>query len=139
MLGSMNGLPHSVSILHNKVPNRIRFAVPLIRHRATLAAILKQALLKDAGARGIYHAEPNIVTGTVLVKYHPAVHTEAEVVARVRAAVQRIAGGSIEISQKHKDPRLGKMLPQAFFTRELLVSVVGNVVAGLVLAVVSFR
>ena len=129
----MNRLPEAVTILHNKVPNRIRFSVPLIRHKATLAALLKQSLLKDA--RGIYHAEPNTVTSTILVKYHPALHTEAEVVERVRAAVEQIADGKIEIAQKHKNPRLSKMLPQAFFTRELVVSVVGNVAAGLVLAI----
>ena len=128
-----------VTILHNKVPHRIRFSVPLIHNRRTLAELLKQNLLKHAEAKGIYHAEPNIVTGTLLVKYHPAFHGEAEVVELVRDAAQKIADGKIEISQKHKNPRLGKMLPQAFFTRELLVSIVGNVAAGLVLAIFASR
>lgn len=132
-------LPHSISILHNKVPNRVRFSVPLIRHRQTLAELLKQTLMKDPEVQGIYHAEPNIVTGTLLVKYHPALHSETEIVERVRWAIQQIAEGKIEISLKHKNPRLGKMLPKAFFTRELVVSIVGNVIAGLVLAAVTFR
>lgn len=135
----MDRLPETIAILHNQVPNRIRFSVPLIKHKATLAALLKQNLLKDAEAKGIYHAEPNIVTGSVLVKYHPGFHAEADVVARVQAVVQQIADGKIEISQKHKNPRLGKMAPEAFFTRELVVSVIGNVVAGLVLAMFATR
>lgn len=133
----MDRLSAAIVILHNQVPNRIRFSVPLIKHKATLAGLLKQSLLKDA--KGIYHAEPNIVTGSVLVKYHPAFHSEAEIVERVRAAVRQLAEGKVEISQKHKNPRLGKMLPQAFFTRELLVSIVGNVAAGLVLAIFASR
>jgi hypothetical protein len=96
--------------------------------------MLKHHLLKDPDAKGIYHAEPNIVTGTLLVKYHPAIHTREEVVHLVEDLAYRIDIGEVEITQKHKNPRLGKMLPGAFFTRELLVSIVGNVVAGLLLA-----
>jgi hypothetical protein len=134
-----HAMPETVAILHNKVPSRIRFSVPLIRNRRTLAELLKQSLLKDAKANGIYHAEPNITTGSLLVKYHSAFHSEAEVVELVGSIVRQIANGKIEISQKHKNPRLGKMAPQAFFTRELMVSIVGNVVAGLVLAALTFR
>lgn len=132
-------LSETVSVLHNKVPSRIRLAVPLIRNKRTLAELLKQTLLKDTQTNGIYHAEPNILTGSLLVKYHPALHHEAEVVELVRTTVRQIADGRLEITQKHKNPKLGKMAPQAFFTRELLVSIVGNVVAGLVLAAVTFR
>lgn len=128
-----------VSIVHDKVPNRIRFRVPLIRYRQTYAEILKQSLLKDAASRGIYHAEPNITTATLLVKYHPAIHSEAQVVELVRSTVENLSTGSIEISAKHKNPRIGKMPPGAFFTRELIVSIVGNLVAGLVLAFVATR
>lgn len=132
-------LSETVAVLHNKVPSRIRLAVPLIRNKRTLAELLKQTLLKDTHANGIYHAEPNIITGSLLVKYHPALHQETEVVELVRSTVRQIADGRIEITQKHKNPKLGKMAPQAFFTRELLVSIVGNVIAGLVLAAVTFR
>jgi hypothetical protein len=131
--------PEIIAVLHNKVPNRIRFSVPLIKHKRTLAELLKQNLLKDAAAKGVYHAEPNITTGTLLVKYHPAFHTEAEVVDLVRKTARRIGEGKIEISQKHKNPRLGKMLPQAFFTRELVVSIIGNVIAGIILASIATR
>lgn len=125
-----------ISIVHNKVPNRIRFFVPLIKNKQTMAGLLKQSLLKDANAKGIYHAEPNITTATLLVKYHPAFHTEAEVVELVRTIAEKITEGKIEISAKHKNPRVGRMPPHAFFTRELLVSIGGNVIAGLVLAAV---
>jgi hypothetical protein len=131
--------PEIIAVLHNKVPNRIRFSVPLIKHKRTLAELLKQNLLKDAAAKGVYHAEPNITTGTLLVKYHPAFHTEAEIVDLVRKTARRIDEGKIEISQKHKNPRLGKMLPQAFFTRELVVSIIGNVIAGIILASIATR
>jgi hypothetical protein len=128
-----NRIPASTEILHNRVPNRIRFAVPLIKNKRTLAELLKQSLLKDGRAKGIYHAEPNIVTGTLLVKFHPAFHSEPDVIELVRSTVDQVAGGQIEISQKHKNPRLGKMPPGAFFTRELVVSIIGNVLAGLLL------
>lgn len=132
-------LSASVAVLHNRVPNRIRFAVPLIKQRRTLAELLKQGLLKDPHSKGIYHAEPNVVTGTLLVKYHPALHSEREVIELVQARVRQVADGSMEISQKHKSPRLGKMPPAAFFTRELLVSVIGNVLAGLALIAIVGR
>lgn len=133
----MNASHHdSVTILHNKVPARIRFSVPLIKHKRTLAEILKQSLFKDLEAKGIYHAEPNIVTGSLLVKYHPAFHSEDEVVRLVRRAVENLADGEIEISAKHRNPRLGKMAPRAFFTRELIVSVCGNILAGVILAAI---
>ncbi|CAI8760493.1 hypothetical protein [Methylococcus capsulatus] len=128
-----------VSIVHDKVPNRIRFRVPLIRYRQTYAEILKQSILKDSAAKGIYHAEPNITTGTLLVKFHPAIHSETQVVELVRSTVANLSTGSIEITAKHKNPRIGKMRPGAFFTRELVVSIVGNVVAGLILAFVATR
>jgi len=131
--------PELVSIVHDKVPNRIRFRVPLIRYRQTYAEILKQSILRDAAGKGIYHAEPNITTGTLLVKYHPAIHDETQVVELVRSTVENLSTGSIEISAKHKNPRIGKMRPGAFFTRELVVSIVGNVVAGLILAFVATR
>jgi hypothetical protein len=126
--------PEALSIVHNKVPSRIRFRVPVIKHKRTLAELLKHSLLNDPLARGIYHAEPNVATGTLLVKYHPALHTEADVVRLVQMTVQRLAEGKIEITAKHKNPRIGKMRPGAFFTRELLVSIFGNVIAGVILA-----
>jgi hypothetical protein len=124
-----------ISVTHNKVPNRLRIYVPMIKHKRTYAELLKQSLLKDAAGKGIYHAEPNITTATILIKYHPALHSEAEVVQLVRTVAQNLAEGKIEITAKHKNPRLGKMHPGAFFTRELLVSITGNVIAGIVLAV----
>ena len=126
----------TITIIHNKVPNRIRFRVPLIKHKQTFADLLKHALLSDEEAKGIYHAEPNIVTGTILVKFHPAYHSEENVVQLVITTVNKLRDGKIEITQKHKNPRLGKMPPGAFFTRELLVSIAGNVIAGVFLAIV---
>jgi len=126
----------TITIIHNKVPNRIRFRVPLIKHQQTFADLFKQTLLRDEGAKGIYHAEPNIVTGTILVKFHPAYHNEDEVVQLVIATANKLRDGKIEITEKHKNPRLGKMPPGAFFTRELLVSIFGNVIAGIFLAVI---
>lgn len=125
-----------VRIVHNRVACRLRLAVPLIRHKATFAEVLKQTLLNEASSRGIYHAEPNILTGNILIKFHPAHHTDAEVIELVNAAARRIASGEIEITLKHKNPRLSRMKPGAFFTRELLVSIGGNVIAGLVLAAI---
>ena len=124
-----------IEIHHNKVPNRIRFNVPLIRYKQTFAEMLKQSLLRDVNAKGIYHAEPNIVTGTILVKYHPAFHSESEIVELVKSHVKQLGEGKIEITQKHKNPKVGRMRPGAFFTRELLVSIAGNVIAGIVLAI----
>ncbi|MGZ8218655.1 HMA2 domain-containing protein [Methylomagnum sp.] len=135
----MNPAVEPIAILHNKVPHRIRFAVPLIRNKQTLAELLKQNLLKHAKAKGIYHAEPNIVTGTLLVKYHPAFHGEADVVALVRSTIQQIAEGKIEISQKHKNPRVSRMTPKTYFTRELVVSTIANVIAGVVVAAIAAR
>ncbi|MGX2042073.1 hypothetical protein ACWJKU_18390 [Methylocaldum sp. MU1018] len=132
-------MPETISIVHNRVPARIRIRVPLIKNKRTLAELLKQSLLGDARSKGVYHAEPNIVTGTFLIKYHPAFHTEAEVVERVRTIAQKIAAGAVEITAKHKNPRLGKMRPQAFFTRELIVSICGNVIAGFILAALIAR
>jgi hypothetical protein len=126
----------TITIIHNMVPNRIRFRVPLIKHKQTFADLLKHALLSDEEGKGIYHAEPNIVTGTILVKFHPAYHSEEEVVQLVIATANKLRDGKIEITQKHKNPRLGKMPPGAFFTRELLVSIAGNVIAGIFLAVI---
>ena len=126
----------TITIIHNKVPNRIRIRVPLIKHKQTFADLLKQGLLSDKEAKGIYHAEPNIVTGTILVKFHPAYHSEEEVVQLVIATANKLRDGKIEITEKHKNPKLGKMPPGAFFTRELLVSIVGNVIAGIFLAVI---
>ena len=126
----------TITIIHNKVPNRIRFRVPLIKHQQTFADLFKQTLLRDEGAKGIYHAEPNIVTGTILVKFHPAYHNVDEVVQLVIATANKLRDGKIEITQKHKNPRLGKMPPGAFFTRELLVSIAGNVIAGIFVAVI---
>jgi len=126
----------TITIIHNKVPNRIRFRVPLIKHQQTFADLFKQTLLRDEEAKGIYHAEPNIVTGTILVKFHPAYHNEEEVVQLVIATANKLRDGKIEITEKHKNPRLGKMPPGAFFTRELLVSITGNVIAGIFLAVI---
>jgi hypothetical protein len=126
----------TIIILHNKVPNRIRIRVPLIKHKQTYADLLKQNLLADEDGKGIYHAEPNIVTGTMLVKFHPAYHCEEEVIRLVTKTINNLRDGNIEITQKHKNPKLGKMPPSAFFTRELLVSIVGNVVAGVFLAVI---
>lgn len=128
-----------ITIVHNKVPNRIRVRVPLIKHRQTFANLLKHELLSDKEAKGIYHAEPNIVTGSVLVKFHPAYHSKDEVIQLVIKAVSKLQEGKIEITRKHKNPRLGKMAPGAFFTRELLVSIVGNVIAGVLVAVMVTR
>jgi hypothetical protein len=129
----------AVSITHDSVPNRIRFRIPAIKHRQTFAELLKQSLLKSVDGKGIYHAEPNIVTGTLLVKFHPALNTAGEVTELVRTLAEGIADGTVEIAAKHKNPRLGKMRPGAFFARELAVSVVGNVLAGLALALVTGR
>ncbi|MGZ5044727.1 MAG: hypothetical protein ACXV8P_08040 [Methylobacter sp.] len=126
-----------ITVIHNKVPNRIRIRVPLIKYKQTYANLLKHELLSDEEAKGIYHAEPNIVTGTMLIKFHPAYHSEDEVVQRVIAAANKLSKGKIEITEKHKNPKLGKMAPGAFFTRELLVSIVGNVVAGVLVAVIA--
>ncbi|WAK03202.1 HMA2 domain-containing protein [Methylobacter sp. YRD-M1] len=128
-----------ITIVHNKVPNRIRIRVPLIKHKQTYANLLKHDLLSDEEAKGIYHAEPNIVTGTLLVKYHPACHSEEEVVQLVMRAANKLRKGKIEITQKHKNPKLGKMAPGAFFTRELLVSIAGNVIAGVLVVVMTTR
>lgn len=111
----------------------------MIRHKRTLAEVLKHNLLKDPEAKGIYHAEPSVLTGTMLIKYHPAMHTYDQVVNLVENLATKIDLGEVEITQKHKNPRLGKMLPGAFFTRELVVSIVGNVVAGLLLAFMMSR
>ena len=126
--------PPAISIVHNKVPSRIRLFVPEIKNKRTFAELLKQNLLKDPAGKGIYHAEPNVVIGTILIKYHPAMHREEEIVRLVETVVSKLAVGGLEITAKHKNPRLGKMLPQAFFTRELVVSICGNIIAGLVLA-----
>ena len=126
----------TIIIVNNKVANRIRFLVPLIKNRQTFADMLKQSLLRDPNAKGIYQAEPNIIIGTLLVKYHPAFHSEAEIIKLVRTNTQSLGEGKIEITQKHKNPKVGRMNPGAFFTRELLVSIVGNVIAGIVIAVV---
>lgn len=128
-----------VSVVHNRAPNRIRFLVPMIKYRATFAELLKHSILKDAEAKGVYHAEPNITTATLLVKYHPALHSETDVVQLVNRVAQQISEGRIEFSSKHKNPRLGKMPPGAFFTRELVVSIFGNVIAGLLLAIMLTR
>lgn len=125
-----------IRVVHNRVANRLRLAVPLIRYKATFAEMLKQTLLNEPVSHGIYHAEPNTLTGNLLVKYHPAHHTESEVLRLVADAAHRIAQGQIEITLKHKNPRLSRMQPGAFFTRELLVSIGGNVIAGLVLAAI---
>lgn len=129
----------NITIIHNNVPNRIRLRVPLIKHKQTFADLLKNSLLNDEEAKGIYHAEPNIVTGSILIKFHPAYHNEEEVVRLVLKTVTRLRDGKIEITQKHKNPKLGKMQPGAFFTRELLVSIAGNVIAGILLAVMVAR
>ncbi len=128
-----------ITIVHNKVPNRIRIRVPLIKHKQTYANLLRHDLLLDEEAKGIYHAEPNIVTGTILVKYHPVYHSEEDVVRLVAKTVNKLRKGKIEITQKHKNPKLGKMAPGAFFTRELLVSIAGNVIAGVLVAVMTTR
>lgn len=128
-----------ITVIHNKVPNRIRIRVPSIKHKQTYANLLKHDLLSDEKAKGIYHAEPNIVTGTLLVKYHPAYHSEEEVVQLVMRAVSKLRKGKIEITEKHKNPKLGKMAPGAFFTRELLVNIAGNVIAGVLVAVIATR
>jgi hypothetical protein len=129
-----NAMNDSVRILHDRVPDRIRLRVALIKHRATLAEVLKHSLLKDPDGHGIYHAEANVVTGSLLIKFHPSLQTQRQVVDLVRATAERIAEGDIPATAKHRNPRVSKMLPGAYFSRELLVSVAGNVIAGLVLA-----
>jgi hypothetical protein len=133
--------PHSmaISVIHDRVPNRIRFSVPVIRHRATYAELLKQGILKSPQAKGIYHAEPNITTATLLVKYHPAFHDATDVIELVGRIAEEVGAGQVELSAKHKNPRLGKMPPSAFFTRELVVSIIGNVLGGLLLAMLLTR
>ncbi len=101
-----------------------------------MAELLKSSLLKDSHAKGIYHAEPNIVTGTLLVKYHPALHSEAEIVQLVQETLSDIGNGKIEIAEKHKNPGIGKMSPGDFFTRELFVDILGNLIAGLFVAAI---
>jgi hypothetical protein len=129
----------TVTVLHNRAPNRIRLLVPLIKNRATFAEMLKQSILKDPDAKGIYHAETNPTTATLLVKYHSGFHDEAEVLRIVTRIAGQIDKGDIVFSSKHKNPRLGRMQPSAFFTRELVVSIFGNVIAGLLLAVLLTR
>jgi hypothetical protein len=124
-----------ISIVHDKVPNRLRIFIPFIKNKPTYAEVLRQSLLRDPVMKGIYHAVPNTVTGRVLIKFHPAHHTCDEVYDFVQSCASRLSEGEIEISLKHKNPRLGRMNPGAFFTRELIVSIAGNVIAGLVLAV----
>ena len=131
-----SSVEQTVSVLHNKVPNRIRFYVPLIRNKQTYAEMLKHSLIKGADSKGIYRAEPNVITGTILIKYHPAMHTEEQITQLLRTVLQNLADGKIEITEKHKNQRLGKMLPGAFFTRELLVNIGGNVIAGILLALI---
>lgn len=128
------GMPNTITILHDTVPHRIRFSVPVIKYKRTFAELLKQNILRDEKAKGIYHAEPNVTTGTLLVKYHPAFHNEAEVIELIKSNARKLCDGNIEITQKHKNPKVGRMRPGAFFTRELLVSIAGNVIAGIVLA-----
>lgn len=122
------------TILHDRVPNRIRLSVPMLKHKRTYAELLKQSLLNNVAIKGIYHVEPSIITGSVLIKYHPAFHSKEEVLELVHTAVENISRGNILITAKHKNPRLGKMRPGAFFTRELLVSIGGNIISGIALA-----
>lgn len=128
---------HHPRVIHDLVPHRLRLSVPGIRHKRTYAALLKQVLLNEPSSRGIYHAEPNSLTGTLLVKYHSAQHAQLDVISLVADAISRIEKGEIEITQNHKKARLSRMQPGAFFTRELLVSIGGNIIAGLFLAGVS--
>lgn len=123
-----------VTVLHDRVPHRLRLSIPLIKHKATFAAVLKQTLLGDPEFRGIYHVEPNELTGSLIIKFHTALHTQQEVIALVEQSVGKLADGSTVIMLKHKNPRLGRMKPGAYFSRELMVSIAGNVIAGLVLA-----
>lgn len=132
-----NGLASVVRVKHNAVPHRIRFSIPVLKHHATLAEMLKHSLLRSEKATGIYHAEPNIVTGTLLIKYHPAFHSEADVIQTLNEQVRKLCSGEMIPYEKHKNPKLGKMQPHAFFTRELVVSVCGNVLAGLVLVALA--
>lgn len=122
------------TIVHDRVPNRIRLSIPMLKHKRTYAELLKQSLLNNGAVKGIYHAEPSIITGSVLIKYHPAFHTKDEVLELVNTAVENISRGNILLTAKHKNPRLGKMRPAAFFTRELLVSIGGNLISGIALA-----
>jgi len=123
-------------IVHNKLPNRIRIKLPLIKQKQVFADLFKQDLLKNADAKGIYLVEPNIITGTVLIKFHPAMHNQEQVLQLVLNSAEKIQQGNIEIPHKNKNPKLGRMPPGAFFTRELLVSIAGNVIAGIVLALI---
>ncbi len=107
--------------------------------KATYAELLKQGILKSPEAKGIYHAEPNITTASLLVKFHPAFHETSDVIELVGRIAEEVGSGGVEFSAKHKNPRLGKMPPSAFFTRELVVSVIGNVLGGLLLALMLTR
>jgi hypothetical protein len=126
----------TISIVHNTLPNRIRVKLPLIKHKQVFADLFRHDLLKNTEAKGIYYVEPNVVTGTVLIKYHPALHNEQEVLQLVSETSNKVRDGIIEITHKHKHPKLGRMPPGAFFTRELLVSIAGNVIAGILLTLV---
>ncbi len=125
-----------ISIVHNTLPNRIRIKLPLIKHKQVFADLFRQDLLKNADAKGIYHVEPNVVTGSVLIKYHPALHNEQDVLQLVLNSANKLGHGIIDIPHKNKTPKLGRMPPGAFFTRELLVSIAGNVIAGILLTLV---
>lgn len=129
-------MPTSIAIAHNKVPNRIRLRTACIKNQPAIADLLKLRLLKRPEAKGIYHAEPNIVTGTLLIKYHPAHHTEAGVLALVEDSIREIAEGKIKLPEKSKSQKIGKMSPAAFFTRELFVDIFGNLIAGIVVAAI---
>ena len=123
----------ALRIVHDRVPNRIRFHIPFIRHQRTLAETLKHRLLRSETCRGIYHAEVNPLTSSLLLKFHGGMHDRHTVTHLLENVVNEIEQGQLEILLKHKNPRLGRMMPTAFFTRELLVNITGNITAALLL------
>ncbi|MEI6354572.1 MAG: hypothetical protein WCO47_07580 [Methylococcus sp.] len=124
----------TIRIVHNKVPHRLRVYVPMVRWGPTYADFLVQTLLREGKAPGVFHAEASEVTGNVLIQYLPGTQCEEDILRLLEETAQRIETGNIPLLPKHKSPRLGKMMPGAFFTRELMVSIGGNIIAGVALA-----
>jgi hypothetical protein len=130
---------HALRIVHDRVPNRMRFHVPLIQHQRTLAETLRHRLLDSDSCRGIYHAEVNPLTASLLLKFHGGINDRRAVLEVVRDAIKELEQGNIEILLKHKNPRVGRMMPGAFFTRELIVNIVGNTAAAILIAALGLN
>jgi hypothetical protein len=50
------------------VPGRLRIRVPAIKRSGENAALLKELL---RAVQGVYEAEPNLMTGSIVVRYDP--------------------------------------------------------------------